>query len=307
VTQRAPNRDKIAEDLRKGPPTLSHTQGEEFHRCPRRWAYHRIMGFEPDPDEDQESLVYGDCGHRALENTARGVAPGQAVQAAIADMQAKAKGAAWFPEASRKLSLHVQGFLTHYWPKFIATWDIVDVERKVEYTMSNGIIRRGVIDVIARHKQTRQLGIFDYKFAGDMYVRNLLESLKSSPQLAMYLMLLMRAVTSEVPTQVGYMFLKKPRPNENVGNLVHDPTKYTDGVATVDQAFMGYAAHLEANDTSLSSLMLHYRQSYATFGPSALAAVPANPGGCYMYGKCCGFAKGCHCGKPLHIALKEAT
>jgi len=307
MTQLAPSRNKIAEDLRLGRSTLSHTQGEEFHRCPRRWAYHRIMGLDPEAGESQKDLVYGNCGHKALENIARGVQPGQAVQAAIMDMQTQAKGAAWFPEMARNLGLHIQGFMTHYWPRFTATWQILEVEKSVEYSLGNGVTRRGVIDLIARHRHSGQLGIFDYKFAGDMYVTTLLENLRHSAQLATYLFFLLRKVTSEVPAAIGYLFLKKLRHNENPGNLVSDPKKYTDGVTTVDAEFMEYAASLEANDTALSSLMLHYKQSYATFGPAALAAVPANPGGCVMFNKECGFAKGCHCGKPLHVTLKEAT
>jgi RecB family exonuclease len=306
MTEFAPSRDKVAEALRKGPSTLSHTQGEEFHRCPRRWAYHRILEKDPEAGESQESLVYGNCGHRALENIARGVNPGQATQASLTAMATEAVGAPWLPDASRKLGMHIQGFTTHYWPRFTASWQIMAVEKPFAYDMGNGILRRGVIDIIARSRYTGKLGIFDYKFAGEMYVKILTESLSFSAQLSTYLFALLRTITGEVPGTVGYIFLKKLRDNEHISNLVSDPKKYTDAAVTVDTRFMEYAASVEANDASIASLMLHYKQSYIQFGPASLAAVPANFGGCVMYNKKCGFSDGCHCGKPLHITLRES-
>jgi RecB family exonuclease len=214
-------------------------------------------------------------------------------------------GAAWLPDASRKLGLHIQGFMTHYWPRFIATWQILEVEKAFAYDMGNGILRRGVIDIIARNRHTGKLGIFDWKFSSDMYVTTLTESLSFSAQLATYLFAVLRTITSEIPNTIGYVFLKKLRHNEHISNLVSDPKKYTDAALTVDSRFMEYAASVEANDSSIASLMLHYKQSYIKFGPASLAAVPANFGGCVMYNKKCGFSDGCHCGKPLHITLKE--
>lgn len=285
------------------PTGISHSQIESYHRCPRRWAYQKILKL--DPEEDQQALVYGNCGHTGLEAIAKGDYLEAAVTKARESLQKQASQEKWFERCYQMLEMHLVGFCTHYLPTFLQEWEIIDIEPKLDYSLAPGVKWRGFIDLVCRNRRTGGLGIFDHKFSSQMYVSNLSQVLNHSHQLANYTMAYLREKSGgEWPEKVGYIFLIKPKSGENLQNLVSDPSKYVDKVLDLDPRFAQFAIGIENNDAYTGLEMRRWFELYAREGLTAIDRIPANYGDCFKYGSMCGFAKGCHSGTPFHQHLK---
>lgn len=298
----APTRASIAANLQKE-VGVSHSQLEDYQRCPRRWAYNKILG--QDNGEDKESLVLGGAGHAGLEGVGRGATLQQAVELAFKKVAEEAPpGAEYIPRVKERLPLHLEGFMKMFWPGFLAKYDILNLEQYAKYLLYGNVYWRGAIDLIVRERQTGGIFILDYKFAGDMYVSNLTGMVQSSPQLAAYTMASVRVLLGQWPAGVGYVFLKKLKKNENPKNLVQDPTKYQLLTTPITPALVSFALSAEKNTVLLASQVRKHFEDYANYGLASIDMLPARYDGCNMFNSWCGYSKGCLAGCPLHTTLK---
>jgi len=282
---------------------ISHSQDETFKRCNRRWAFEKILKLNP--EEDAKALIYGDGGHTALEKVLKGSSVTEGIQAGLNALRENGAHMPYFNQLSEWLPHHITGFFTHCYPSFYSEWEIVGVEQRGDHYLSNIIYWRGMLDLLACNRRTGGYGVFDFKFSSDMYVQSLSRILGHSPQLARYTMAFYR-IYNTWPETVGYIFLKKPKGKEAVTNLSSDPNKYTIKSIPVTPKFAEYAISVEESDIQSALEMRRQRERYHKEGIVAIDTIPANFSNCFMYNSMCGFADGCHSGKPLHKLMKDA-
>jgi hypothetical protein len=302
----APTRASIAAMLQKE-VGVSHSQLENFQRCPRRWGYEKILGQRP--AEDREALVFGGAGHSGLEVIGRGATRWeQAWEAAKAKIAAEAEPGMDLSRINERLPLHLQGFLRLFWPRFLAEYEVAAVEQPAKYLLHENIYWRGTIDLIARQRATGLLFILDYKFSSDSYIGNLTGMMNSSPQLSAYTMATVRSLLGgQWPGGVGYIFLQKLRKNENPQNLVNDVNKYQLKTVPISPDAAAFAVSAERNTALLGAQVKQHFVNYANHGLAAIDMLPAHYGGCNIFNSWCGFCEGCLKGRPLHTEMKEAS
>ena len=289
------------------PPVIgySHSQTETFHSCQRCWAYEKILKVKT--EEDTRALVYGNAVHEGLALLGRGQSLQDATTVGMNYLhEHKNELGKDFDKYCEWLPLNLEGFFTHYFPKFLQQWEIVETERYVEYAPMPGYLWRGYLDVIARHRQTGAYGVFDYKTSSKQYIDSLKPSIRWNHQLADYLMAFYRNVVQQWPASIGLIFLRKPAYRESPQKFL-SPDMYLDISIEVDPTFIQFAIDVEKNDAvGIGMTMYQYYQAYSQQGLAALDTIPANFASCFKYGRKCGYADGCHSGRPLHTIMKDA-
>lgn len=165
---------------------MSPTQAQSYDRCPRRYAFERLLRVE---DGSSPYLLFGSLVHEALEAACRGalehgrdIPTADELRAAADDAWTKASfGSAILDRAWLRKAHELLDRLAEEWPADAR--DTVDLERTLEMELDR-VTWRGRVDRIDRLPDGR-LRIVDYKTSASMPT---VEEAAGSLQLGFYLL-----------------------------------------------------------------------------------------------------------------------
>ena len=282
----------------------SESQDALANQCWRKWAYKYLLGIK---EEAGGPLVYGNAGHDTMEALYNGAPMDHAVSLGI-DYLNKNNGKGLCPNAYDNIPQHAMGYATHVMPDFLREWRVIATEMPFDYEIAEGIRTRGYIDIVAQRLADNQIGIFDFKFSSEAYMKTLCENLKFSTQFSIYSMAWVRQVCAKVfpdvapfwPCHVGYHFLLKPKKGDSLEKAKMYPCRGVD----IDAAFRNFCVECEANQIRLGLLKRQFKTDFSERGQAALDQIPACFTSCFKYGEMCQFAGGCHNGMPFHTTQR---
>ncbi len=281
---------------------ISDSQIKTAQSCPRLWAYQKVLKLKV--DEDRDVLILGDAFHKgaACYITTGGDYNKACHEAIKAIEEGKPTDAAWQRVVAPAL-LH--GWASHWLPGFLTKYEFVAVEQWREYRPHALVEHRMALDVIARNKTTGRICIFDYKTSGQKGGGDLGKTVRFNRQLGLYSISERRA-SGEWPERVGLVFVRKPK-NEDAGaaalDVQRDPSAFFQVDQEVTPDFAAFAMGVEASDVAQALQMKAWRDHIKANGLRGIDDVPANFGSCFKYNRLCGFADGCHSGRPIHTTL----
>ncbi len=287
------------------PIEVSDSQFKSYQACPRKWGYVKLLDLRQ--DENKDSMHLGNAFHDGMEEYMKTGSMDKAHEAAIkALIESKPTNLDYVKMLVPSMLI---GMALHWVPSFLKEFEPVSTEEWFTSTPNEEIVRiRGFKDLVAKHRQTGQRCVFDYKTSSDMYFRTLASTLESNNQLARYATAERRQYGSW-PMLVALVFAIKPK-SKDVGvaceNARCDPSLYRMLVQQVTPKFAEFALAVEQNDILMAQQMKFYRDLVAERGPQACDYIPANFDNCFNYGSMCGFAQGCHSAHPAHQNLKKA-
>lgn len=283
---------------------ISDSQLKNFQRCPRRWAYQKLLKL--DPDENKWNLTFG-CGmHKGIEHLHKGDTVAGAKAAAMGEI-------AKMPHHDERnmpemLDAMVDGYSTFFFPTYQQYWTTTAVEEYYTMEIGTGVVCRGYRDL--KCVMTENPGckaVKDFKTTGMSGGGDLGATVDKNHQLALYCISEYEA-TGEWPAVTGLVFLQKPRSksiNTVLQQLRTNSALYFEVTTQVDQAFAAWAYSVKEQVGVYGNLMLAYTQAYEGQGSRAIDFIPANLNNCKMYGSMCGFCEGCHSGQPVHRRMAD--
>lgn len=283
---------------------ISDSQIKNFQRCPRRWAYEKILDLSP--QEGRDNLILGNAVHDGLEEYTKTRDKIKAITASRDSITKSDQGTptdlAW---QIAVVPAMVAGYIQHFFPAFDQEYDFVSAEQWFESTANPMVKFRGFKDLKVRSRKTGKICLFDYKTTGMSGGGDLGKQVDTNNQLARYAVA-ERRETGEWPETVGLIFLQKPHINDPTAAALKaqtSPNFYYMFKTQVTPRFAAFALDVEKSDVIYGHQMLHYKEAYKRDGKAAIDSVPANYNECVVYNTLCGFAKGCHAGCPAHTLL----
>lgn len=288
------------------PIELSDSQIKTFQKCPRKWAYNKLLKL--DPAESKDNLILGNAWHEGAEEftLSRDMqkAVNVAAKALVEGENGKPTNLAW---QWAVVPAMLVGWATHFLPGFEQEYEFIAREEWFTYEPNPEILRmRGYKDVVARKRTTGARSVWDYKTSSPAYAQDLGKSLESNNQLARYTVAEKRE-KGAWPAEVGLIFAGKPKskdPEAAAQDARTNANLYTKVTQQVTPKFATFSIAVEASDLLWAQQMKFYRDQYRLRGPAAMEDVPANFDNCLEYGTMCGFASGCHAGCPAHRSMK---
>jgi RecB family exonuclease len=285
------------------PIELSDSQIKNFQKCPRKWAYNKILKL--DPDESKDNLILGSAWHDGAEEYILRRDMNSAINLALKGItEGKPTNLVWQLAVVPAMLI---GWATHFLPGFEQEYQYVACEEWFTYEPNPEILRmRGYKDVVAIKRAIGKRTVWDYKTSSPAYAQDLGKSLQSNNQLARYA-IAERREKGDWPSHCGLIFAGKPKskdPETAAYDARTNANLYTKAEQQVTPQFATFALAVEASDLLYAQQMKFYRDQYRLRGPSAMEDVPANFDNCLEYGTMCGFASGCHAGCPAHRSMK---
>jgi len=288
------------------PIELSDSQIKTFQRCPRRWAYSKLLKLSA--DEDSDNLVFGNALHDSLEQYILTGSPEKGAEAAVKYVEENASQLS-SPDVKNWQCIVApamfQGMAIHFFPDFIKEYEPVAVEEWFTSQADPYVKVRGYKDLKVRKRSTGKICLWDYKSSGSYGGGDLAKTVNFNNQLSRYAVN-ERRVFGEWPEEVGLIFAIKPRdedPQAAAQKARTTSKNYFKTTVQVTPAFAQFALHVEQSDVLYGHQMLQMREAFLQQGPAALNYIPPNFDACFEYGTLCGFAKGCHSGHPAHQTL----
>lgn len=284
------------------PIEVSDSQIKNFQDCARKWAYHKLLGLSE--SEDKNAMFFGNAWHDGAEEYIKSRSIEKAINAALTALN---KDKPTDLETAKLLvPALLTGWVIHFLPGFEKEYEYIATEQWFSHSPNKDVLTiRGFKDAVCLYRPTRERCVFDYKTSGASYAAELISTLSSNNQLARYATAERREFGAW-PKTVGLIFAMKPR-NKDIQvaceNARCDPDMYKLVKQEVTPEFAEFALSVEVNDTLIGQQMQFYKQAVAQRGPQACDSIPANFGACYAFGRFCGFAAGCHKGRPAHQAL----
>lgn len=290
-----------------GPIDISDSQRKDYIRCPRRWAYNKVLKLKT--GEDKWNLVFGNGVHTGLEHIHKGDTLQASVQAGYDEMQKDPDKA---DDMFELCGAMLTGYTTFFLPSFGKHWQTVTTEEWFEYNTDEAVRDRGKRDLkAALITDPDYLGIFDFKTTGSNGGGDLAKFVTRNIQLGQYCMSFYRK-TGRWPNETGLIFLQKPRKAKGGGftkaaieKCRNDASLYYIKRLPVDQEFALFAIEWEKQVTLYGKQMKAIRDRVEQQGTAFLDFVPACFNNCVAYGSMCGYAKGCHSGKPAHTQITD--
>jgi len=283
---------------------ISDSQLKNFQRCPRRWAYQKLLKLNP--SEDMWNLTFG-CGmHKGIEHLHGGDTVAGAKAAAMAEI-------AKMPQNTEKhmpdmLDAMIDGYSTHFLPQYLTYWGTTATEQYYEMQLNPSVKCRGYRDLeCALLADPSYEAVKDFKTTSMSGGGDLGASVDKNHQLGLYCISKYEA-TGKWPSTTGLIFLQKPR-SKNIATVLQqlrsNSALYFEVTTSVDQAFAAWAYSVKREIGIYGNLMLAYTQAFEQQGSRAIDFVPANLNSCKMYGSMCGFCEGCHSGQPIHQRMAD--
>lgn len=280
---------------------VSDSQIKLYHRCPRLWAYKRLLNI--DPPEDKYNLIFGSGVHTGLEHLHKGAS----VQEALDKCRETCAKDAPKDEAMRnQAAALVQGYSRHFFPIFSQNWNTTGSEVWYEYFPAPEVKVRGSRDLQACARiNPDHFGLFDFKTSAYNDGGVLGKTIATNVQLSLYSISYCR-LTGQWPSEQGLVFLQKPRtknPQEWVQRAVSDPSLYSMKTEPYTPAMALYAMAVEQGIVTAGKQMHTIARLFDLHGPSALDLCMPIFDNCHAYGNICGFHQGCHACKPIHDVM----
>lgn len=287
-----------------GPIDISDSQRKDYMRCPRRWAYQKILKLQT--GEEKWNLVFGNGVHIGLEHIHKGDTLQASVQASYDEMQKDPDKA---DDMFELCGAMLTGYTNFFLPSFVKHWQTLSCEEWFEYHTDPAVRDRGKRDLKAQSiADPSVIGIYDFKTTGSTQGGDLGKFVTRNIQLGQYCMSYYRKVGSW-PSECGLIFLQKPRKGKNgkfpLDKCRQDASLYYMKRCPVDQDFALFAIEWEKQITLYGKQMKAIRDGIEQHGTAFLDFVPACFNNCVAYGSLCGFATGCHSGKPAHTQITD--
>ncbi|NEN88010.1 MAG: PD-(D/E)XK nuclease family protein [Okeania sp. SIO3H1] len=282
---------------------MSDSQIKSFQKCPRSWAYQKLLKVYP--DEDKWNLHFGSGVHVGLEHLHNGDTLENATKETVASCAKEAPDDAEMHAQAKSM---VIGYAKHFYPFYITNWQTVSSEEWYEYFPHPLIKMRGSRDnVSVARMDPNYMALLDFKTTGMKDGGDLGKTIKTNHQLALYSVSKCREI-GKWPSEQGLIFLQKPRTKsitEWCRRAENDPGLYSmkNEPFTPDMAHYALAVEQEVVATGLQMYAL--AKAFDMGGVPALEMAIPNLNACFEYGRMCGFSKGCHNNRPMHREMLQ--
>lgn len=284
---------------------VSDSQIKLFHRCPRLWAYKKLLKI--DPPEDKDNLIFGTGVHSGLEHLHKG---GDVAGALDKCREKCAKEAPKNEVLRNQAAALVEGYSRHLFPIFSRNWHTTGSEVWYEYFPAPEVKVRGSRDLeacaVINHSHE---GVFDFKTTAYNDGGDLGKTIPTNVQLSLYAISRCRQ-TGRWPSEQGLIFLQKPRqknPQDWIQRAVTDHTLYSMKSEPFTPAMALYCMAVEEGIVAAAKQMHAIARMFDLHGPAALDLAMPILDHCFDYGRMCGFYGGCHAFKPVHKVMSGRT
>src|SRR6056297_1327775 len=188
---------------------ISDSQVKLFQKCPRSWAYQKLLKVQP--EEDRWNLYFGSGVHEGLEQLHNG----DTLEAAVAKAEAKCgKDAPDDAEMHAKAKALVHGYGQHFYPLYLNNWQTIASEEWYEYFPDPLVKMRGSRDNVSTARiDPSYMALLDFKTTGFKDGGDLGRTIKTNHQLGVYNVSKCREIGTW-PKEIGLVFLQKPRSND---------------------------------------------------------------------------------------------
>lgn len=280
---------------------ISDSQVKLFQKCPRSWAYQKLLKVQP--EEDRWNLYFGSGVHEGLEQLHNG----DTLEAAVAKAEAKCgKDAPDDAEMHAKAKALVHGYGQHFYPLYLNNWQTIASEEWYEYFPDPLVKMRGSRDneSVARIDPTHW-GVYDFKTTGQIDGGDLGKNIGRNHQLSLYAVSKYREC-GQWPKEQGLIFLRKPRhktANAWIQQAREDHSLYSMRSEPFGPAEAWYALAVEQEMVATGKQMYALARAFDIHGAAALDLAVPNLNNCVVYNRLCGFAAGCHSCRPVHHVM----